>query len=99
MKKIIKILLKSSADPKATSLSVKFALVGIIPYIMQALSLVCDLGNQCIDYDTNIFEIAINAISNGVFYSLSLVSVIGTLSGLARKLYRTATGNNLALRD
>ena len=99
MKTILNFILKSSADPKAVSLSVKFALVGIIPYLMQAVNLVCEVGFQCYDLDTNLLMIAIDAIMNGVFYSLSLVSIIGTLYGLARKAYRTVTGNNLTLND
>jgi hypothetical protein len=99
MKKIINFLIKSSADPKATSASIKFALVGIVPMIMQALNLVCDFGRQCYDIDASLLMLAIDAIANGVFYALSLVAVIGTVYGVARKLYRTVTGNNLALRD
>lgn len=99
LKTIYNFIVKSSADPKAVSASVKYALVGIVPMIMQALNLVCGLGVQCYDLDSNLFMVGIDAIANGVFYGLSFVAVIGTFYGVARKLYRTVTGNNLALRD
>ena len=99
MKNIITFLLKSSADPRATSLSVKFALFGAIPYLMQALSLVCDFGNQCYSVDASVFEVAFEALANGLYYLLSLISIFGTLYGLGRKLYRTVVGTNLALKD
>lgn len=96
-KKIWTFIVKSSADPKATSLSIKFALLGAIPYAMQALDLVCQFGHQCYDIDPSLFTTIIDALASGVFYTLSLVSVIGTLWGLGRKLYRTFTGRNEAI--
>jgi len=99
MTKIWTFITKSSADPKATSASIKFALLAVIPYIMQALSIACDFGQQCYDVDPSLLETGFDAIANGIFYSLSLVSVVGTIHGLVRKFIRTATGNNLALQD
>lgn len=76
-----------------------FALVGIIPYIMQAVGLACDFGYQCYEVDANLLELAFQAIADGVFYALTLVSVLGTLWGLGRKIYRTATGKNEAIKQ
>jgi len=96
--KIINFLLKSSADPKATSATVKFALLGAIPYLMQALDLVCQFGQQCYSLDPSLLETIVDALANGVFYTLSLVAVAGTIWGAGRKLYRTITGKNLAIK-
>lgn len=97
LKKVWLFISKSSADPKATSLTVKFALLGIIPYIMQALSLVCAVGQQCYSVDATLLEVAFEAIADGVFYVLMLVSVAGSLYGAARKIVRTFKGENLVI--
>lgn len=99
MKKVFSFLAKSSADPSQTSLTVKFALLGIIPYAMQALSLVCEFGSQCYSIDPTLLETIASAIAEAVFYFLTLVSIGGALYGLGRKLYRTFRGENLALLE
>lgn len=99
MKKFVKFITKSSTDPKATSATVKFGLLGTIPYIMQALGLVCQFGYQCVDVDPSLLETIVDAVANGVFYTLALVSVFGSLWGAGRKLYRTFTGQNLAIKE
>ena len=99
LKKVWAFIIKSSANPKATSATVLFALVGIIPYIMQAIGLACQFGSQCYDLDPNILELIATSIADGVYYSLYLVSILGTLWGLCRKLYRTFAGTNLVLNS
>lgn len=89
--------MRSSADPQQTSATIKFALLGIIPYLMQALDMACSFGSQCYDLDPSLFETIVDALANGIFYLLSLISVIGTLWAAGRKLYRTVTGQNRAL--
>lgn len=98
MKTLINFIIKSSADPKATSATVKFALLGLIPYAMQAADLVCQFGYQCVDIDPTLLETTVDALASGTFYLLSLISVIGVLWGLGRKLYRTVTGQNRAIQ-
>lgn len=99
MKKLLRFVLTSSADPKQVSASVKFALLALIPYAMQALDLVCSFGNQCYSVDASVLEIGIKAVADGTFYALSFVAAIGTLWGVLRKVYRTFTGQNLAMKE
>lgn len=91
--------MKSSADPQKTSLTIKAALLGVIPWAMQALNLVCQLGHQCYDVDPNLLETTVDALANGVFYTLSLVSVGLTIYGAGRKIALTFTGRNRALNE
>jgi len=84
MNNIINFILKSSANPQATSASLKFALLGVIPYLMQLTNLVCEWGNQCYDIDPNLLETIVDALANGT---------------LGRKLWRTINGTNLALSE
>jgi len=97
MKKILDFCLKSSADPKRTSLTIKMALLGIIPYAMQAFGWVCEIGQTCLDIDQNLLERLVSGISETVFLLLSLVSVIGIVYGLFRKILTTMEGDNKAL--
>lgn len=97
MKNIYNYIVKSSADPRATSISIKFALLAVIPYLMQALELVCQFGYQCYNVDPPLLETIVDALSNGIFYSLGLISFFGTIGGLLRKVKRSIQGNNLSL--
>lgn len=97
MRKIINFIIKSSADPKQTSATIKFALLGLIPYAMASLGLVCDLGYTCISVNETILERYITTIADTVFLTLTFISAIGTLWGFSRKMYLTATGQNKAL--
>lgn len=96
-KTIINFILKSSADPTKTSATIKFALLGIIPFIMQAWGIVCEFGYECTLVDTTLLEAVFNLISQTVFFSLSLISIIGTIWALFRKVSRTVGGTNKAL--
>lgn len=99
MKKIFNFIIKSSADPKATSMTVRFALLGAIPYLMQALGLVCQFGYTCIDVDPTLLEAIVDGIANLIYSLLAMISIAGATYGLARKLYRTIKGENLALKE
>lgn len=99
LKKFYNFIVKSSADPRATSASIKFLLVGFIPYAMQALDLVCKFGERCYAIDASVFELIIDTFANAIFYALTFFSSLGALWALGRKFIRTFTGNNLALRD
>jgi hypothetical protein len=95
---VLKFIFVSSGNPTKASASLKFALVGFIPYIMQALDLVCGLGNQCYDINPTLLETFFDAIANGAFYLLSFIAVVGTAWQAWLKIYRTITGKNLALK-
>lgn len=95
--KIGRFVLLSSADPQKTSASLKFALLGAIPYIMHATGMVCELGYTCTTIDPNILEQIATVTADLIFSLLTLISLVGTAFGLVRKLYRTATGQNRAI--
>lgn len=98
MKKIINFVLKSSADPKKYSLTVKMVLLGTIPYVMQVLGIVCALGLSCTVFDQTLLERFAAGVAEFVFLALSLVSVIGVVYGLLRKIKLTLMGENLTLK-
>lgn len=98
MKKIIKFLFRSSADPRQVSLTLKMALLGAVPYLMQSLGLVCGLGHFCVDVDPNLVEHIIDVFTQAIFYFLSFVSTLGVLYGAYRKVRRTLRGENLAIK-
>lgn len=99
-------IVKSSADPKRTSLAVKgFGLMFVTIYtaqIVPTLTVVCDLGYLC-DYVTPEFIYTINRFievaTSIVFYALMIVSIIVSFVGTFRKVHRTVEGENLALQD
>ena len=100
---------KSSADPKQTSATVKFFLLGVIAWLggqgLELLGVICDLGGYCYQYywsDPSILDQARQAVdvsAQAIYYALTLVSVIGTAWGAWRKMWRTATKQNRALSE
>jgi hypothetical protein len=99
MNNVLNFILKSSADPKATSATIKFALLGVIPYLMQAAGIVCGFDYICIDLNPSTLELIASTVADTAYYLLSLVSVVGALWGASRKLYRTLTGENEVLNS
>lgn len=91
-------LVNSSADPSKYSMAVKFALLGLVPYVLQATALACGFGlpHGCITLDQNALAAVVEALSNIVFWVLSILSALGFVYGFIRKLYRTAVGTNVA---
>lgn len=98
MQTIISFILRSSANPQATSATVKFALLGLIPYIMQAAGIACQFGHNCVVLSPSLLELIASSVADATFYLLSLISIIGTIYGAVRKLYLTAIGQNVALK-
>lgn len=97
MDKIIEILIKSSADPKKTSLTVKAALLAIVPFIMQAVGLVCAFGLTCTNFDASLLENFFTLIAELVYHTLMIGSVAGVLWGAMRKLWKTVRRTNPVL--
>ncbi len=96
--KILDFLLISSKDPKEWSASFKFALLGLVPVVLHAVSVACNFGLYCIGVDAASLNELVNVLSMIVFYSLSLISAIGFLVTFSQKLIRTAEGKNKALK-
>ncbi len=99
MHKVLKFILRSSANPQATSATVKFALLGIIPYIMQAAGIACQFGYNCVELSPSLLELIFVSLADATFYILTLVSIVGTIYGATRKFYLTIIGENLAIKD
>lgn len=91
---ILDFLLVSSKDPTKWSLTLKMALVGVIPYIINAVGIACGFGLVCLGVDTA----GLNALAEGLekvaFFVLSTIAAIGVVVGLARKFIRSAQGTN-----
>lgn len=77
-KSFIKWFVKSSEDPARVSLTVKSALVAILPIVMMLTGV-----------DDSESDLLINTIADIVFYGLSLVSAVGVVYGFGRKLWNT----------
>jgi hypothetical protein len=104
MKLIIDFLIRSSADPRQTSLMVKGLLLGAVTFLsaegVQWLGLVCDFGGYCYTVNPTLFDDlrhVVNVIAEAIYYILSAVAVVWTLYGAVRKAYRTAIGENKVL--
>lgn len=80
------------------SLMVRSALLGFIPYVMQATDIVCQWGHTCMLVNVSELEVLVEAVVAAVFYVLTLVSAIGVLWGAARKVWLTFTGQNQVLK-
>lgn len=78
LKSLIQWFVKSSADPERISLTVKSALVAILPIIMLVAGISDSESSLLVDTITDI-----------VFYGLSLVSAVGVVFGFCRKLWNT----------
>lgn len=93
---VLKWILVSSADPGRWSMTVKMSLLGLIPFVLQAIGVTCGLHLICPAIGADELQNAALSASNAVFYALSLVSVLGALYGFGRKVYRTVVGTNAA---
>jgi hypothetical protein len=75
--KLIKWLFTSSADPRQTSLTVKAALLGVLPLILHFVGQ---------DVDANVI---VEMIGDVVFWGLTIISSLSFLFGALRKLWLT----------
>lgn len=93
-KKLLQWVWLSSADPRKTSLSVRMALLGVVPFVLNFVMGACGIGLVCLGVDAEGLNQAVGVIENIVFWSLSIVAGIGFLYGFGRKLWLSATGDN-----
>lgn len=106
MQTIIKFLLKSSADPRATSLTLRAGLLTAITFsagqLATILGIFCQAGFTCYVLEPTLVDqvrYIATQITEGVYYALMTISVGATVYGAARKLYRTIRGENLAIKE
>lgn len=97
MKSIYNFIVKSSADPEKTSLTIKGIGLMAIPYLLNLFDVACEFGQQCYQVNASTFEVIVQAVADGTFYALSFLSAWWALYGAVRKLFRTITGTNSAL--
>lgn len=90
-------LMVSSADPRKSSLTVRALALGVVPYIMQVTGMACSLGVHCVIVDPTLVDAIVTSVTDITFYTLTLVSVIGTIWGLIRKLFLTLKGEHAGL--
>lgn len=90
---------KSSANPEKASLTVKSFLIGLIPAVMKAVGLGCTLALVCIQTDASELQNVALAVSNIVFWVLSIVAAAGVVYGFARKVFLTVAGKNPVLNQ
>lgn len=98
LERLVTWLLHSSADPRKMSLTVKMALLSVVPWVMQTLGFACALGTVCVAFDQSMLEVVAADIAQVVYYVLTAVSMLGFAYGAVRKIWRTLTGQNKALQ-
>lgn len=76
-------LVKSSANPANTSLTVKGFLTGLIPLVLVVAPLVG------VDLDANTLGSTVDDIKGVVEYALGSVGALLTAAGIIRKIYLT----------
>jgi hypothetical protein len=79
----------SSNDATQISLTVKGALLGIIPYLM----IVAGIAHVNVGDSTTLTAL-VDSIANFVQVALTAVSALVTVYGLARKVFLTIAGKN-----
>lgn len=93
---VLKWIFVSSADAGKWSLTVKMALLGAVPAVMQGIGLACGFHVVCVAVNADQLTTIALSVANLVYLGLSAVASIGVLYGVIRKISLTATGNNAA---
>ena len=96
-KKLYQWLVHSSADPNKTSLSVKMALLAVVPYVLNLVTAACGLGLVCLGVDAESLNQVVKVIADIVFWALSIVSGVGFVIGFGRKLWLSLKGQNMVV--
>lgn len=97
MKTFLDWLTKSSSDPTKTSATVYALLLAWIPLTMKLVGFGCTLALVCIHTDASELTNVVLAISNIVFWALSIIAGVMFVFGFGRKVVTTATGTNAVL--
>ncbi len=88
LNRIARWVVLSSANPSQVSLTVKAVLVAALPYVM----LLVGAGHWNVGQDQ--VSMAINAVSDIIFYLLSATAAIMGALGVGRKLILSLNGHN-----
>lgn len=92
--KLFQWLLLSSANPSKFSLSVRMALLGVVPYILSIVTAACGFGLVCLGVEAEGLNQVVGVIENLVFWGLSIIAGVGFLIGFVRKLWLSISGEN-----
>lgn len=87
--KVFQWFVYSSADPSKISLTVRAALLGIVPIVLNVVSVACGVGIACLGIDAASLNSVIEAITNIVYAGLSIVASVGVAYGFVRKIFLT----------
>lgn len=96
--KIFSWVVLSSANPERVSLTVRAALIALIPFAMKLTLVGCTLG-VCVTTSEGELAAIANVLSNIAFWSLSLYAGIAFLVGVVRKFYTTIAGTNQVINS
>lgn len=95
MKKIFNWIWKSSADPKKVSMSVRYALLALIPATLKVIATACGFGLICLGVTAEGLNTFVDAIVDVVYALLLFISSLGFVYGFLRKIYNTVTGKSV----
>ena len=98
MRTIINFIFRSSADPRKVSATVRGLLIGLIPLTLELTGAACGLG-YCFDVDQNLLEKIVEGLAEITYWITLAVSALVTAYGVGRKVLRTITGRNLAIKQ
>lgn len=93
----VKWVFLSSENPKQASLTVKFALLWVIPWLVKIAMLACGFGFTCISVDANWLTQLAGYVELIAYYGFALIGSLGALYAFGRKIGNTLEGNNAAL--
>jgi len=88
-------VVRSSADPKKTSLTIRAAGLALIPTAISILSTACGFGLVCLGVDAQGLNEVVETVASIIEAVLIVLSGLLFLAGFLRKLFLTATGQNL----
>ncbi len=87
-------LVVSSQDPKRASLTIKAALIALVPITLHAIDTACGLGVVCLGVDETGLNATIEQISAIVLGVTTLIALLGSAYGFVRKIVATIDGKN-----
>lgn len=79
-------LVRSSADPAKLSLTIRGALVALVPIVLSTLSAICGFGIACLGVDETTLNQLVESIIAIVNAVLLVVGAVVAFVGLIRKL-------------
>lgn len=98
MKKVFNFIVWSSENPEKVSLTVRGVLLAIVPYLMYASEIACQVGDYCWAIEPNTLRLIAEDTATTIALALTAVAAVMTAYGAGRKVMRTITGQNKAIQ-